>query len=58
MNDIQFIASYSDLVLSDTDYIVKMPLMILEPFLAPLLALIGVILVVSLVIYIFYFIAR
>lgn len=58
MDDIAFIASYSDLVLSDTDQIVKLPMVILESFITPLLGLVGVVMVGSLIIIIFNKFAR
>jgi hypothetical protein len=58
LDDIAFIASYSDLVLSNTDQIVTLPLVILESFIAPLLGLVGVVMVGSLVIIIFNKFAR
>jgi hypothetical protein len=58
LDDIAFIASYSDLILSDTDQIVKLPMVILESFITPLLGLVGVVMVGSLVIIIFNKFAR
>ena len=58
MDDIAFIASYSDLILSDTDQIVKLPMVILESFITPLLGLVGVVMVGSLIIIIFNKFAR